>query len=138
MRMLATGKTGLEPSAIMDAEEPWVFAWGYWYAWNISILTIGLVLGSLVPCASVFVAFFFTIQHAVDRHNLKHRIYGHGPDIEIENLLVVRVLHYMRCIIALWWCLGGSILLKELWRLKCKGLPRGARSLHDRTNRGPR
>jgi len=57
----------------------------------------------------------------VDQYNLSNRIYAHGPDIEIENLLVVRVLHYMRCIIAVSWCLGGCISLRELWHLKCTG-----------------
>jgi len=114
----STARTARE---CVDAEEPWVFAWGYWYAWTISIFTVGIVLGGFAPCMSIFAAFFFTVQHAVDQYNLKHRIYSPGPDIETENLLVVRVLHYMRCIIAVWWCLGGCIAMKEFWHLTCTG-----------------
>lgn len=102
----------------VEAEEPWVFAWGYWYAWTISLFTLGIVLGSVVPCASLFAAFFFTVQHAVDKYNLTYRTYSHGPDIEIENLLAIRVLHYMRCLVAAWWCLGGYVALKEAEKLE--------------------
>jgi len=106
----------------VEAEEVWVFAWGYWYAWTISIFTLGICMSSAVPSALPCAALFFTVQHAVDRYNLLHRVYSHGPDIESENLLAIRVLHYMRCVIAFWWFLMGSSLLvsagqlpDELW-----------------------
>jgi len=90
-----------------EAEEVWVFAWGYWYAWTISIFTMGIVISSAVPSTLPCAALFFAVKHAVDRHNLLHRVYSHGPDIESENLLAIRVLHYMRCVIAVWWWLMG-------------------------------
>jgi len=93
------------PRESVEAEKVWVFAWGYWYAWTISIFTIGICMSSAVPSTLPCAALFFSLQHAVDRYNLMHRIYSHGPDIESENLLATRVLHYMRCVIAVWWCL---------------------------------
>lgn len=94
-----------------EAEAVWVFAWGYWYAWTISIFTIGLCTSSAVPSMLPCAALFFALQHAVDRHNLLNRVYSHGPDIESENLLAIRVLHYMRCVVAFWWCLMGCSFL---------------------------
>lgn len=95
----------------VESEEAWVFAWGYWYAWTISIFTMGICMSSAVPSALPCAALFFTVQHVVDRYNLTYRIYAHGPDIETENLLTTRVLHYMRCTVAAWWFIMGSVFL---------------------------
>jgi len=89
----------------VEAEETWVFAWGYWYAWTISIFSIGLVLSTVVPSTLPSAALFFSLQHFVDRHNLSHGVYAHGA--ESENLFVTRALHYMRCSVAVWWLLMG-------------------------------
>jgi len=102
----------------VEAEEAWVFAWGYWYAWTISIFTIGICASTAVPSVLPFTAVFFTLQHTVDKYNLTHRIYSHGPDIETENLLTTRVLHYMRCVIAFWWFFMGMVF----WVVMKQGL----------------
>lgn len=90
----------------VEAEQPWRFAWGYWYAWTLSMFTISLCLSSVIPGTLPCAALLFTIQHVVDRHNLTYGIYLHGT-LECENQFVIRALHYLRCIVATWWMIMG-------------------------------
>jgi len=93
----------------VDAESVFIFAWGYWYAWTLSIFALALCLSSAVPSTLPCVALFFTCQHCVDKYNLTHWVYAAGN--ESENMYSVRALHLMRCIIAFWWILMGFSLM---------------------------
>jgi len=97
----------------VEAELNFTFAWGYWYAWTISIFTIGVVMSTFVPSVLPCAALFFSVQHCVDKYNLFHRVYDHGP--ASENYFITRALHYMRCVVCLWWSLvgGGFLLIME-------------------------
>lgn len=98
-------KTSFTPREFVAAEEQWIFAWGYWYAWTLSLFTLGICLSTLIPSTLPCAALFFTVQHSVDKHNLLNGVYGHGA--ESENSFVTRALHYMRCIISAWWFTQG-------------------------------
>jgi len=95
----------------VEAESAWVFSFGYWYAFTMSIFTIGLCVSSAIPSTLPCASLFFFLQHRIDKYNLSHRIFAHGPEIEGDGLLATRVLHYMRCVIAAWWCLMGFSFL---------------------------
>lgn len=92
------------------SDVPWTFAWGYWYAMSLSIITTGLGLGVIVPCLLPCTAIFFALKFSVDRHNLTHRIYDYGPQMEL--VLNFRVLHILRIIVGgCWFFIGASVLL---------------------------
>mmetsp|Transcript_21750 Transcript_21750/g.47376 ORF Transcript_21750/g.47376 Transcript_21750/m.47376 type:complete len:839 (-) Transcript_21750:741-3257(-) len=102
-------KTARTAREVVDADTTWDFAWGYWYAWTISIFTMGIFLSSLIPSVLPASALFFTVQHFVDRHNLSRGVFSHGA--EAENVMITRCLHYLRCIIAVWWILMAGLFL---------------------------
>uniref|UniRef100_A0A7S2PRP4 CSC1/OSCA1-like 7TM region domain-containing protein n=1 Tax=Zooxanthella nutricula TaxID=1333877 RepID=A0A7S2PRP4_9DINO len=89
------------PREMVEATQNFPFAWGYWYAWTISIFTIGMALSSFVPSVLPCSFLFFAAQHYVDRYNLTNAVFDHGP--QSENVFITRALHYMRCIVAAWW-----------------------------------
>mmetsp|Transcript_120460 Transcript_120460/g.341314 ORF Transcript_120460/g.341314 Transcript_120460/m.341314 type:complete len:794 (+) Transcript_120460:47-2428(+) len=94
---------------VRDADTPWSFAWGYWYAWAISMLAIGVLLGVIVPSTLPCSALFFALKHSIDQHNLRHGIYAQGP--ENEGVFAIRALYYMRLIIAVLWLLMASLFI---------------------------
>lgn len=107
------------PRQFVQAEEEWEYAWGYWYAWALSVFTLGLCISTFVPSTLPLLALFFCIQHLVDGHNLLHGVFAHGA--ECENSFITRALNYMRCIVATWWFLtslgfaGLVIHQSETW-----------------------
>jgi len=100
-------KTARTARDFVEAEETWIFAWGYWYAWTLSVFTMGIFLSTVVPSVLPASAVFFAVQHFVDRHNLARGVFSHGS--EAENVMITRALHYMRCIIAAWWIMMACI-----------------------------
>lgn len=102
----------------IEAEVPIVFAWGYWYAWTISVFALSICMSSTVPSSLPCATFFFTVQHWVDKYNLTRGVYGHGPDIEHQNMLATRVLHYLRAVISVWWGVVGAMFLLRTYDLQ--------------------
>mmetsp|Transcript_8254 Transcript_8254/g.18478 ORF Transcript_8254/g.18478 Transcript_8254/m.18478 type:complete len:958 (+) Transcript_8254:137-3010(+) len=88
------------------AAEPWPFYWGYWYAWNLSIFSLGITVSVACPSTLPVTAVFFSVKYLIDRYNLQTGIYASGTDI--EGSLAFRVVRYMRFIVALWWIAIGA------------------------------
>lgn len=95
----------------VTAEEPLVFAWGYWYAWSCSMFLIAIGLSTAVPCTLPCAFLFFYVRHWVDRHNLRLGVYLHG-ERESENSYVIRAIHTMRSVVGAWWFLE----VQRCWR----------------------
>jgi len=112
----------------VEAEEKWGFSWGYWYAWALSIFTMGTCMSSAIPSILPFGALFFGLQFSVDRHNLLFGVYTFGG--HSENLFIIRAIHYLRCIIGLWWFLMSFTLLVNLESSGSLGLPTAAGDNH--------
>lgn len=91
---------------LMKTKEPWTFAWGYWYASTLSILTTGVGLGILVPSILPCGAIFFGLKYHIDRYNLANRVYLCGP--ESQGCFIARVVHTLRMIVAGWWFIIGT------------------------------
>eukprot|EP00928_Gymnodinium_smaydae_P031352 TRINITY_DN23033_c0_g1_i6.p1 TRINITY_DN23033_c0_g1~~TRINITY_DN23033_c0_g1_i6.p1 ORF type:complete len:779 (-),score=121.58 TRINITY_DN23033_c0_g1_i6:117-2390(-) len=103
----------------VQVEEVWEFAWGYWYAWTLSIFALGVCMSSAVPSVLPCAALFFAVQYKVDGYNLMHLVYAHGA--ETENAFVIRALHYMRLIVASWWTLMGLSLAFSAKQMSVSG-----------------
>jgi len=93
---------------LLSQHEPWIFAWGYWYAFTLAILTtavnLGVLMPSLLPCG----ALFFAMKYRIDKHILSVRGFLCGP--ESQGLFIPRVLFIMRMIVAgLWLVIGSSL-----------------------------
>jgi len=107
----------------VEAEEKWDFAWGYWYAWALSIFTMGMVMSSAVPSILPCGALFFAMQFCVDRHNLVFGVFQCGANT--ENLFIIRAIHYLRCVVSLWWFLMAFTIFYNLEREGNLDLPSG-------------
>mmetsp|Transcript_30053 Transcript_30053/g.54793 ORF Transcript_30053/g.54793 Transcript_30053/m.54793 type:complete len:946 (+) Transcript_30053:125-2962(+) len=89
-----------------EAMEAWPFYWGYWYAWNLSIFSLGITVSVACPSTLPVTAVFFLVKYLIDRYNLQTGVYASGTDI--EGSLAFRVVRYMRFIVALWWIAIGA------------------------------
>eukprot|EP00435_Cladocopium_sp_Y103_P021254 s3217_g5.t1 len=93
---------------LTSTPEPWNFAWGYWYAFTLGILTTAVSIGVLVPSLLPLAATFFAMKYCIDRHILRDRAYLCGP--ESQGLFLPRVLFIMRMIVVgSWFFLGTSL-----------------------------
>mmetsp|Transcript_58913 Transcript_58913/g.140610 ORF Transcript_58913/g.140610 Transcript_58913/m.140610 type:complete len:956 (+) Transcript_58913:165-3032(+) len=88
------------------ASEPWPFYWGYWYAWTLSIFSLGITVSVSCPSTLPLTAVFFLVKYGVDKYNLETGVYASGTDI--EGTLAFRVVRYLRFIVALWWVAIGA------------------------------
>jgi len=96
--------------SLTEQKDPWVFAWGFWYASTLSILATTIALGVLVPSLLPCGALFFALKYRIDRYNLANRVFSCGP--ESQGCFIPRVVHIMRMIVAVsWFLIGGSVLL---------------------------
>lgn len=100
--------------AVSDRErdlcrEPAVFAWGYWYAWTLSVVALGLSMSSIIPGTLPVATLFFTLKGFVDRYNLNRGVWV--LDSENHGIFTIYVVYYMRVIVAAWWMLMGSACL---------------------------
>jgi len=91
------------------AREPAVFAWGYWYAWLLSVVALGLSMSSIIPGILPVGFIFFTIKGLVDRYNLNRGIWILGS--ENKGIFTIHVVYYMRFIVAAWWMFMGCVVV---------------------------
>merc|ERR1719277_244116 len=90
------------------AQELPQWAWGYWYAWCLSIVAIALGASVMVPGTLPAACVFFILKYRVDKFNLKNRVYSCGP----ENLGVFTtgVVWRMELIVGSFWIAMGFML----------------------------
>jgi hypothetical protein len=88
-------------------QKPWPFYWGYWYAWTLSIFALGINMSVTCPSTLPIAGLFFFMKYAVDKHNLEKGIYAGGTDI--EGGLAIRVVCYLRFVVAMWWFAMGAL-----------------------------
>jgi len=106
-----------------DSLKPFLWPWGYWYAWNISIVVIGLSLSAVMPSILLCAYAFFWVAHVVDEANLNSGYCDLGPDD--CGAYTTRALHMVRQVIASWWFAMGLFLLcgvlrdMEKWSSEC-------------------
>jgi len=89
----------------MDAEEPWAFAWGYWYAYLLSLFVLGLTMSAAVPLVLPALALLCAMKYRVDKQHLTSGTYSLGSAEECT--FVPRVLFHMRFAVAMLWVLMG-------------------------------
>jgi len=93
---------------LTSTPEPWNFAWGYWYAFTLGILSTAVSIGVLVPSLLPIGALFFAMKYCIDTRILSERAYLCGP--ESQGLFLPRVLFIMRMIVVgSWFVLGTSL-----------------------------
>lgn len=91
----------------IDFQKPWEFFWGYWYAWTLSVFALGITMSVACPGTLLIGALFFFTKYNVDKYNLDNGIYACGTDV--EGGLAVRVVCYIRVVVAMWWFAMGSL-----------------------------
>jgi len=96
-------KAGLLWTAVTKSEkksynECFVWPWGYWYAWSLTIAANGLIFGIVVPSMLPVTALNFALKHMVDRELFKEGAFNPGPSS--MGIYAPRVVHLMLCIVA--------------------------------------
>lgn len=92
-----------------EAEEPWPFAWGYWYAYMLSLMMIGMCICTWVPLTLPIACILFSLKHFVDGKLLKDGTYSLGSSAE-DCDFVPAVLRRWRSAAAWLWILAGLAL----------------------------
>lgn len=88
--------------------EPWIFSWGYWYAYALAVLTSAILLGVLVPCVLPLAALFFALKYQVDKNNFQSNEFRLGPSL--GGFLFVRIIFVVRMIVATMWLGVGAFV----------------------------
>jgi len=84
---------------------PPLYAFGYYYAWTLSIVALALVMSAEVPSMLLLATLCFAIRVVVDWCNLQARVYEIGP--EHEGVFITAVVLYLRLILSGWWLFTG-------------------------------
>jgi len=95
--------------------EPWPFAWGYFYAWTLSLTAIALWMSPETPGVLPVAATFFTMRARIDQHNLSLGVYSCGS--EDSGQLAMKVLGYLRRIVAMFWLFVGCLCFGEPFQM---------------------
>jgi len=95
----------LSKSERKECKEMLPYAWGWWYAWVLSVVAVAIVFSVLVPLTLPMATLFFWIRHQVDSYNLRHRYVDLGPDS--EELFARAAAHKVRVIVCIWGCMMG-------------------------------
>jgi len=99
----------MTPRDQMKAYESEMMAWGYWYAWSLSIICITVIMCVLIPGTLPAATLLFTIRYYIDRYNLDNGIYELGS--ESSGAFAGDVVNYLRVIMASWWFFMGCFFL---------------------------
>mmetsp|Transcript_83472 Transcript_83472/g.260658 ORF Transcript_83472/g.260658 Transcript_83472/m.260658 type:complete len:872 (+) Transcript_83472:101-2716(+) len=115
---------------ICMGELPWPFAWGYWYAWSMSILFTALSLSLLMPAVLPVAMISFLLMYWVHREHLARGIFS--VPFELDRQFEVGIVCRMVQAVSLLWLLtavglytrplGGADEAVDLWVLR---LPEG-------------
>eukprot|EP00930_Biecheleria_cincta_P039842 TRINITY_DN27344_c0_g1_i1.p1 TRINITY_DN27344_c0_g1~~TRINITY_DN27344_c0_g1_i1.p1 ORF type:complete len:823 (+),score=130.57 TRINITY_DN27344_c0_g1_i1:56-2524(+) len=88
--------------------KPWIFPWGYWYAYALAVLTSAILLGVLVPSVLPLATVFFALKYQVDKNNFQSQEFRLGPSL--GGVLFVRIIFIVRMIVATMWLgVGASV-----------------------------
>eukprot|EP00927_Polykrikos_kofoidii_P086384 TRINITY_DN9658_c0_g1_i6.p1 TRINITY_DN9658_c0_g1~~TRINITY_DN9658_c0_g1_i6.p1 ORF type:complete len:1093 (-),score=145.55 TRINITY_DN9658_c0_g1_i6:135-3413(-) len=89
-------------------QEAWPFAWGYWYAYALSLFLLGLIASVMVPLALPVSTLLFVLKERVDQSQLVTHIYGLGSADECA--FVPQVLLLVRLTVVVFWTFNGWFL----------------------------
>jgi len=96
-----------------EANECFIFAWGYWYAWSLGIAANGLIMGVAIPSLLPVCALNFATKHFVDKCLFDEAAFNPGPDS--KGIFPPRVANCMCQIIALKMLIMGAGLLLAIF-----------------------
>eukprot|EP00927_Polykrikos_kofoidii_P066018 TRINITY_DN61698_c0_g1_i1.p1 TRINITY_DN61698_c0_g1~~TRINITY_DN61698_c0_g1_i1.p1 ORF type:complete len:994 (+),score=145.79 TRINITY_DN61698_c0_g1_i1:74-3055(+) len=111
-RCLSCGRFGRTPVC---------FAWGYWYAWSMSIMYLTLTIGVAVPAALPIAALFFLLTHAVHGANLRRNMF---ETFEMDQLIEGKIAVSMINSVAFFWT-----AIAWYFYARCKGTMDGTGSV---------
>jgi len=89
-----------------DAIVPWDFAWGYWYAWGLSLFTLGFAVCPLLPSTALVMAMLFWFRYYVEKYAFENKLLAVGK-FYAGRSVDIRVVTYLRFIVGSYWCVSG-------------------------------
>mmetsp|Transcript_19597 Transcript_19597/g.45579 ORF Transcript_19597/g.45579 Transcript_19597/m.45579 type:complete len:836 (-) Transcript_19597:102-2609(-) len=107
-----------------EADTPWPFAWGYWYAWAVSALVLTLVMGIIVPSVYPVASVLFLLRYLVDRHNLKWGVYEQGAG---GGRLAVKAACDIPLCVSACWCQWAIVAMLAPQLFSAMGKASGSR-----------
>jgi len=100
-------RMALTPRERLELREPWPFAWGYWYAWTLSIFFMSLLMGGCIPAMHLMAAAFFCLRYLVDRNNLENQVFVCATDA--EGHLALTAIRDMKVAVGFCWLMLGAL-----------------------------
>lgn len=121
-QLIQLGK-GIGRRLICSPDEPWAFAWGYWYAWAMSVLFISLVLSVVMPTQLILAAFFFALTRRVHFTLLEDQVFDLAFDMDRDfeikiTCMVFRAIGFFWAFMALFFFsepVGPHSLIVKVW-----------------------
>lgn len=80
-QLIQLGK-GIGRRCVCMPDEPWAFAWGYWYAWSMSVLVVSLVMGVVMPTQLLLAVLFFWLTKHAHRDNFENQVFDVSFDMD--------------------------------------------------------
>lgn len=89
----------------------WPFAWGYWYAWCMSIFVICLTMSVMMPSALFMGALFFGNMHHVHKKCFRHGVFD--LKFEMDGDAEISIVCWMLRGVAIFWTFMGLFFFSQ-------------------------
>eukprot|EP00928_Gymnodinium_smaydae_P012865 TRINITY_DN14696_c1_g4_i1.p1 TRINITY_DN14696_c1_g4~~TRINITY_DN14696_c1_g4_i1.p1 ORF type:complete len:998 (-),score=185.12 TRINITY_DN14696_c1_g4_i1:65-3058(-) len=90
---------------------PFPYAWGYWYAWSMSIIYLGLITSVVMPSMLPLCALFFIFTCKVHEVNLRRGAYESN---EMDRFFESRIAASMiQAVAAFWWTMALYFFVQD-------------------------
>lgn len=104
-----------------DARARLPFSWGYWYAFNLSILTLAVTLSICVPLVVPIALMFFAIRYHIDKYNFHYNVWSLGS--ETDGWFVPTVVFGMKISVCTLWMVMACVFAAAPTHSDTFGLP---------------
>jgi len=100
---------------IDEDSPPWVFDWGYWYAWSLVAVLQALLFGVCTPLVLPVAALLFALKYVIDKYTLVYGVYGSAHDCW-NRLIPVALQLFLLNVAFTDFLLSGFLLLQSARR----------------------
>jgi len=75
-----------------QARKPWVFEWGYMYAWTLTIFHQALIFSICVPLAPPLAMICFKMKYFVDKYNMQYGVFTMTNEFSHLSPTIIRCM----------------------------------------------
>lgn len=109
-QLIQVGK-GVGRRCLCMPDEPWPFAWGYWYAWSMCVMIVSLVMGVVMPTQVLLAVLFFGLMRWVHKANLERGVFDITFDMDREAEILI--VCWMLKAVSLFWLFMAAFFYSQ-------------------------